>query len=142
MSTARKTQISRLNSAVTHLMRRIRRVDESQGIGRARLSALAVLHFGGTCTLTDLAAAELVTRATMHHVVKGLENDGLVRREPDPEDGRRQRIELTRSGRVAIVKAQRARIEFLERLAGDLAIGDLTTTVRSLEAIDARLDSD
>ena len=88
MSIARKTEISRLNSAVTHLIRRIRRIDESQDIGRARLSALAVLHFGGSSTLTELAATELVTRPTMHHIVNGLENDGLVRRMPDAEDGR------------------------------------------------------
>ena len=142
MSTTRKTEISRLNSAVTHLIRRIRRVDESQRIGRARLSALAVIHFGGPTTLTGLAAAELVTRPTMHHVVKGLESDGLVRRVQDAEDGRRQRIELTRKGRAAIVKAHRARLEFLEGLTGEVAVADLATTVRCLEALDARADTE
>lgn len=142
MSIARKTEISRLNSAVTHLIRRIRRIDESQDIGRARLSALAVLHFGGSSTLTELAATELVTRPTMHHVVNGLENDGLVRRMPDAEDGRRRRVELTRKGRATIVKAHRARLEFLEGLAVDVTLADLATTVRCLEALDARADDE
>ena len=138
MSTARKTEISRLNSSVTHLIRRIRRIDDSQRIGRARLSALAVIHFGGPTTLTELAATELVSRPTMHHIVKGLESDGLVRRAQDAEDGRRQRIELTRKGRNAIEKAHRARLEFLEELAQGVTIADLATTVRCLEALDVR----
>jgi DNA-binding MarR family transcriptional regulator len=142
MSIARKAEISRLNSAVTHLIRRIRRIDESQDIGRARLSALAVLHFGGSSTLTELAATELVTLPTMHHIVNGLENDGLVRRMPDAEDGRRQRVELTREGRAAIVKAHRARLEFLEGLAIDVTLADLATTVRCLEALDVRAGDD
>ena len=45
----------KLNSAMTQLMRAIRSVDESSGVGRARLSALAVLHFGGPCSPTELA---------------------------------------------------------------------------------------
>jgi DNA-binding MarR family transcriptional regulator len=140
MSTRRTTQIARLNSALTHLVRRIRRVDEAQGIGRARLSALAVLHFGGPCTLTELAGAELVTRATMHHVVKGLERDGLVRRQRDSEDRRRRHIELSRKGRAVIVEAHRARLDFLEALARDVSAVDLATAVRCLEALDTRAD--
>jgi len=109
-----------LNSAMTQLMRGIRRVDDAQGIGRARLSALAVLHFGGSCTLSELADQEMVSRATMHHVLNGLEADGLVRREPDRRDGRRQLIRLTRQGRAAIRKAHQARIAWLTQLARGL----------------------
>ena len=123
MSIARKTEISRLNSAVTHLIRRIRRI-------------------AGSSTLTERAATELGTRPTMHHIVNGLERDGLVRRMPDAEDGRRQRVELTREGRAAIVKAHRARLEFLEGLAMDVTLADLATTVRCLEALDVRAGDD
>ena len=115
----------KLNSAMTQLMRAIRSVDESSGVGRARLSALAVLHFGGPCSPTELAKQEMVSRVTMHHIIVGLENDGLVKRTPDALDARRQSIALTRQGKATITKAHTARIEFLRTLADKTAAGEL-----------------
>jgi DNA-binding MarR family transcriptional regulator len=109
-----------INSAMTQLMRRIRRIDEVQGVGRARLSALAVLHFGGSCSLSELAATEMVSRATMHHVVNGLEEDSLIRRSADPADARRQIISLTSRGTRVIRRAHQARIDYLAELTSDL----------------------
>jgi DNA-binding MarR family transcriptional regulator len=133
-----------LNSALTQLMRWIRRVDERQGLGRARLSALAVLHFGGACSLSDLAESEMVSRATMHHVVKGLENEGLVRRTADDGDARRQVIRLTRRGSRLIQSAHGARIAYLQRLAADLDPVELATTAKVLDQlrVNARQDSE
>ena len=105
-----------IDSAMTQLMRGIARVDNRQGIGKARLSALAVLHFGGPRTMTELAAAEMVSRPTMHHVVKGLETEGYVRRIDDNNDARRQIIQLTGKGTRKIKRAHAARIYFLGTL--------------------------
>lgn len=124
-----------LNSAMTQLMRGVRRVDEAQGIGRARLSALAVLHFGGSCTSSELAEQEMVSRATMHHVLKGLEADGLVRREPDRHDGRRQLVRLTRRGRAAIRTAHQARIAWLAQLATGMDAASLASAARVLDTL-------
>ena len=127
-----------LNSKITHLIRRIRHVDESQGIGRARLSALAVLNFGGPCSLTELARAELVTPTTMHHVIKGLLNNKLVRKVPDPSDKRRQEIHLTAKGRKVILKAHAARVTFLESLLAGQPTRRIQETLTLLEAMAKR----
>ena len=124
-----------LNSAITQLMRMIRLVDEAQGVGRARLSALAVLHFGGPSSLTELAEREMVSRATMHHVVAGLERDGHVSRKPDSNDARSQRIELTEEGTSVISEAHIARIEFLRSLLTGTSPEDLATTAKVLSKI-------
>ena len=126
----------RLNSKFTHLMRRIRHIDESQGVGRAKLSALAVLHFGGSCSLTELAKAELVTPTTMHHIIKGLLNDKLVRKLPDPTDKRRHEILLTPKGEKVIMKAHAARLAFLEGLLVGQPTKRITETIALLEAMD------
>ena len=126
----------RLNSKITHLMRRIRHIDESQGVGRARLSALAVLHFGGPHSLTELARTELVTPATMHHVIKGLLNDKLVRKIPDPTDKRRQEIHLTKKGEKVIKKAHAARLTFLDSLLAGQPTRRIQETIALLEAMD------
>ncbi|MDD9938901.1 MAG: MarR family transcriptional regulator [Myxococcales bacterium] len=122
-----------LNSALTQLMRRLRDVDELQGVGRARLSALAVLRFGGACSASELAEREMVSRATMHHVLGGLEHDGLIRRNPDPEDARRHIITLTSRGRATIERAHRARITYLREVAADIAPGRLRSACEVLD---------
>ena len=132
----------RLNSSVTHLIRRIRRIDEAQGVGRARLSALAVLHFGGSRSMTELANAELVTPTTMHHIVKGLLQDKLIRKVPDKQDKRRQILNLTPKGRRVIVKAQFARVAFLNKLLDGQPRNRIAKALALLEALDGLGASD
>ncbi len=129
------TDLVTLNSAMTQLMRSIRRVDDAQGIGRARLSALAVLHFGGPSSLTELADREMVSRATMHHIVAGLERDGHITRRPDNKDARSRRIELTKKGTAAISEAHRARIEYLGSLLTGTQRAELNTAAKVLSRI-------
>jgi len=104
----------RLHSAAIHLLRRVRKQDSSSGEGPARLSALAVLVFGGgPMTLGQLAAAEQVKPPTMTRIVAGLERAGLVRRVADPTDARRSRIHATAEGTRLLQQARRKRIEYL-----------------------------
>ncbi len=124
-----------LNSQITHLIRRIRRIDDSQGVGRARLSALAILHFGGPCSITELAKAELVTPTTMHHIIKGLLKDKLVRKLPDPTDRRREEIRLTPKGEKVIVQAHGARVTFLESLLAGQPPKRIQEAIALLEAM-------
>ncbi|MGI9324902.1 MAG: MarR family winged helix-turn-helix transcriptional regulator [Pseudomonadales bacterium] len=124
-----------LNSAITQLMRTFRWVDEAQGVGRARLSALAVLHFSGSCSLSELARAEMVTRATMHHVVAGLEGDELIVRLPNREDARSQRIELTKLGRRVITAAHQARLDFLRSLIPGTSAAELANAAKVLSRL-------
>ena len=105
----------RLHSAAIHLLRALRRQDAASGLGPARLSALSVLVFGGPTTLGALADAEQVRPPTMSRIVAGLEEEGLVRREPDEQDGRRAHIHATVAGRKLL---ERARDRRVEQLAG------------------------
>lgn len=50
----------RLHSIAIHLLRRLRKVDESTGLSGPRLSALSLVVFAGPVALTELAAAEQV----------------------------------------------------------------------------------
>jgi hypothetical protein len=66
MSRTRRDAADGIHSAAIHLLRRVREVDdEAMGITAARAAALSVLVFGGARSLTELAAAERVTPATM-----------------------------------------------------------------------------
>ncbi len=109
---------TRLNSAVTRLGRRIRRIDDSQDIGRARLSALSVLVFGGPRSMSELARDEMVSAATIHHVVNGLTDLKFASRSVDPKDARRYVVSATRAGFRFMEEARAARLDFYdEKLA-------------------------
>jgi DNA-binding MarR family transcriptional regulator len=53
----------------------------------------------GACRAGFLASEAKISPSTITEVVEGLEEDGLVRREPDPDDRRAVRVALTAEGR-------------------------------------------
>jgi DNA-binding MarR family transcriptional regulator len=108
----------RIHSAAIHVLRRVAREDPASGLSSARLSALSVLVFGGSKTLGELAAAELVRPPTMTRIVRGLEEEGLIRRASDAADGRVVRVHATAKGTRVLQRARERRITNLaERLA-------------------------
>lgn len=113
-----ETLAGELNSVAIHLVRRLRREDESLGVTPARLSALSVLVFGGPHSISRLAEAEQVAPPTMSKIVSALEQAGLVGRQPDPSDGRAVVLSPTREGRAVMERGRRQRVGWL---AGELA---------------------
>lgn len=106
----------RFHSAAIHTLRYVRREDPATGVPAARLSALSVLVFGGPRTLGELAAAEQVRPPTMTRIVQALEEDGLVRRGRDPDDGRVVRIRATAKGQRVMRQGRERRITNLAAL--------------------------
>ena len=103
----------RLHSAAIHLLRRLRRTDEATGLSPARLSALSVVVFGGPRTLGELAGIEQVRPPTMTHLVRGLEEQGLVKRKRDDDDKRVARIGATQKGRRLLERGRQLRLRGL-----------------------------
>ena len=126
----------RLHSAAIHLLRLLREEDVASGLTAARLSALSVVVFAGPVTLGRLAAAEQVRPPTISGIVAGLERDELVRRGPDPRDGRVQWIHATPKGRRVLSNARRRRIEAFASRLRDLANEELSTLERAAELIE------
>src|ERR671934_2377506 len=103
----------RFHSAAIHALRHVRREDPATGVSAARLSALSVLVFGGPRTLGELAAAEHVRPATMSRIARALEEEGYVRRESDPNDGRVSRLHATAKGERVMWSGRQRRVENL-----------------------------
>ena len=141
LSTVRlRRAAARLHSAAIHLLRRLRKVDEASGLGPARLSALSVLVFGGPCTLGELAAAEQVTSPSMSRIAAALEESGLVKREPDPRDGRAIRLSATRAGKRLLEEARDRRVEALVQLLGVADEHEIEAIERTVDAIEPALE--
>lgn len=106
------------------------------GLSPPRASALSVIVFGGPITLGALAAAEQVRPPTMTHLVRALEEMGLVTRVADPDDGRLVRIHATRHGKELLDAGRARRVGVLSREMRTLSKRDLATLARAAELLD------
>lgn len=136
MSVDARRIADRLHSAAIHLLRNVRASDVETGISPARLSALSVLVFGGERTMSELAAAEQVRLPTMSALVRGLEEDGLVRRSSDPDDRRSVRLRATARGRRILQRGRERRIDNLAALLRPLRADELRTLAAAAEILE------
>lgn len=113
-----------LHQVVLRLLRQLRIHDLEAGTTSARLSVLSLLVFAGLERPSDLARAEQVSVPTISRMLKGMEEEGLVRRRRDPGDGRAARILATARGRRIIEAARRARLDDLVGRLGRLSRTD------------------
>src|SRR5271163_4853519 len=103
----------KLHSAAIHLLRKLRREDESSGLNAPRLSALSVIVFGGPISLGELAAAEQVRPPTMTRIVQALETQMLITRQRDQDDARSVRLTATANGKVLLMEGRKRRVDAL-----------------------------
>ena len=69
------------------------------GLTTAKLRTLAVLSVIEGPLIRDLAAYTVTEQSTLSRALDGLVEDGLIRREQDPQDSRGIRVFLTAAGR-------------------------------------------
>ena len=65
------------------------------GFGVGHVPVLVALQNGEASTQRDLARFARIEQPPMAQMLARMERDGLIRRTPDPADGRRSRIALT-----------------------------------------------
>ena len=114
----------KLHSSAIHLLRKLRRQDESSGLNAPRLSALSVIVFGGPLSLGDLAAAEQVRPPTMTRIVQALEAQGFVTRQRDETDGRSIRLAATPEGKALLMEGRKRRVDALAHQIASLTAED------------------
>jgi DNA-binding MarR family transcriptional regulator len=117
----------RLHSGAIHLLRRVRGRDAEPGLSGPRLSALSVVVFAGPLTVRELAAAEQVRSPTMTRLVDALQRDGLVTREPNPEDARSVLVRATPTGKLVLSRGRARRVEDLAARLTALTPEELVT---------------
>ncbi len=103
------TRPLRISARVVRLQRyldqRIATTLERFGISEGEVNVLAALRRAGPpheLTPTELYRGLLLSSSAMTHRIDRLEADGLVRRIPDTDDGRRIRVALTDRGREVV----------------------------------------
>jgi DNA-binding MarR family transcriptional regulator len=97
----------------SRLRRRMQEESATSGLSAPQASVLARLEKAGPSSASELAGAERMRPQSMAAIVRALEAQGLIRRAPDPEDGRRLLISLTEPGTRLARGAQATREEWL-----------------------------
>lgn len=92
------------------------RLPEPARLGFSALSVVHTLSRRGPMRITDLARTEQIKQPALTSAVDRLERDGLVRRRPDPADGRASLVEVTAAGRDVVRSRHDSRVDGLEAL--------------------------
>src|ERR671917_115935 len=118
----------RLTARLTYLLKRVL-VDLDDlhaehlapvGVSGRELGVLLLLDGSDPQSQQQAAGRLGVDRTTMVGLLDGLEAKGLVARQPDAEDRRRNVLELTEAGQTALARALRASDEAERRLLAEL----------------------
>jgi DNA-binding MarR family transcriptional regulator len=86
-------------------------------------------------TPAELADAAGVTRATMTGLIDTLERDGLVRREPDPDDRRMMSVRLTPKAEAYLQQMLPGHFQTMAKLMAPLTETERKTLVRLLTKV-------
>ncbi|MFB6550819.1 MarR family winged helix-turn-helix transcriptional regulator [Streptomyces sp. NPDC056405] len=92
------------------------------GITALQYTALTVLERHDGISAAQLARDSFVTAQTMADMVRTLENRGLIRREPNPDNRRERLILLADAGRRLLAEYAAPARELEERMVADLDV--------------------
>ena len=121
---------SELRIVLGQLVRRLRR---EYSFPLTHASVLSRLDREGPQTTSTLAAAERVRPQSMAQTLAELESTRLIRRRPDPADGRQILIELTRQGQDRLREDRKRREGWLtEAIAAELTEAEQQTLIDAL----------
>jgi DNA-binding MarR family transcriptional regulator len=108
-----------LQLSISLFLRRLRQTKaEDDELTMPESSVLSRLDRGGPSASADLARAEQISPQSMGATLAGLEARGLVERRPDPDDGRRAVISVTRTGNEMLRSRRTARGQQIARALG------------------------
>src|SRR5262245_55590360 len=116
--------VARLGRSARYLDEGLDRVLGGLGLSRGGFDVLASLRRAGPPyrrSPTELYRSLMRTSGAMTHRLGKLEADGLIRRLPDPEDGRSVLVELTPEGRRLVDEVGPAHLENERRLLAALS---------------------
>jgi DNA-binding MarR family transcriptional regulator len=98
--------------------------------------AISALDDEGPLTQQQLVSGLRLQKSTVSRLVDELETVELVRRKPNPADGRSVLIELTGKGRRRAGRLREARAELFGRLTAELSVADRRQVVAALRTLE------
>ena len=132
----------RLRVLIPRLRRRVQDASAVGDLSAPQASALARLAMNEPSSASQLAGAERVRPQSMAKTLAALHELGLIRREADADDGRRQLIHLTDEGRAYAQGARSSREEWLsEAMAERFTDAERTVIDQALTLLERVVES-
>jgi len=105
----------------------------NSGVTGPQLELLNWMANMPNCGVQDIAAGLGLTSPTVSVGVRKLEAAGLVKRQPDPEDGRAIQLFLTERGQTLYQRACTFREEKIQKMLAGLTLTEANTLLALLE---------
>ena len=105
--------VARLRAVIPRLARVLNDTSTGADLTPTQYSVLALVHVRGPLGLTELTELEGLNPTMLSRVVKALDERGLIRRRPDPDDLRAARVEVTPEGAKLHEQVRTQRTEVL-----------------------------
>ena len=109
------TAAREIRVVVGRLRRRLKELAGQHQLTPSQVSVLSRIDKGGPASASELAAAERIRPQSMATILAALEEQGVIRRDPDPRDGRRQLVSIAPAGWEKIEGDRQIREEWLAR---------------------------
>jgi DNA-binding MarR family transcriptional regulator len=137
--------VGRISRLAQLLQAELEPIFAAHGVNGGEFDVLAALRRAGRpyrLTPTELSRALIVTSGGMTKRLNALEGRGLIRREPDPNDGRSTAVSLTREGKLLVEAILPGHVTNEQRLLSELSAKERTELAGLLETLAISLGDD
>jgi len=124
-----------LAMAVSRLARRLRQ-ERHTDLTATQLSALGTIRRHGPMTVGTLAAYEKVQPPSITRTVNCLSELGLLRREPNPSDGRQVVLHLSKTGEDLLAVQRRRRDAWLAQRLREIDPSDKEVLRQAVQVLE------
>jgi len=130
--------VGRISRLAQLLQAELEPIFAAHGVNGGEFDVLAALRRAGRpyrLTPTELSKAMMVTSGGMTKRLNALEGRGLIRREPDPNDGRSRAVSLTREGKRLVESTLPKHVANERRLLSELSTKERAELAGLLETL-------
>ena len=128
---------AQLSTDLEQVVGLLRSLIQPSALSMTAAATLSSLERTGPSRLTVLAAREGVTQPAMTQLISRLEDDGLVRRDADPADGRVVQVRITDEGRATLARRRAGRAAKLAVILTQLSPEHQAALATAVPALDA-----
>lgn len=130
---------ARLRLSITRLARQLRQTSDS-ALTPTQQAVLATIARHGPLTLGEVAEREQVAAPTITKVAGLLHDQGLISREPDPDDRRFVRVAVTTQGQALLEHIRARRTAWLTTQLRDLPAEELARLEAAADVLEQLTD--
>lgn len=106
--------------------------EQDLGVTITQMGALFIINENEGCLLKELAGILQLNNSALTGLANRLEQNGLIKRKPCPDDGRASRLYLTKLGKNKVSLAIPLTQTLTKKIQGDFSEEEMQTIVKFL----------